>query len=609
MAVCGFCRSTLVRHDADLENLGKMAELAEDRSPFKLRFRGKYRTVGFELIGRLQLKYEHGYWNEWYARFDDGRLGWISEGSGLCYVTFEQTIKTLLPEWAAFKPGMTAKLGGKAYTVSNIELAHCVAAEGELPFQATPGYEAPAVDLRSETGFASLDYSESPPKVYLGQAATLDELIDPAAPTDTPKPTRTQARAFKCSSCGAPLSASGPDIRAVGCGHCGAVVDPKDANLAIISKSHPFTQQPKLAMGTQGKLRGRRYTVIGYLRRSTRIDGLSYYWDEYLLHSTEVGYVWLTESDGHWNLAKPVTRQPALKPGTQPVARFLDRDYKHFQRCQTEVVQVLGEFTWKVRVGETSSVDDYISPPYLLSAEWTKQELSWTMSEYLPVAEVTAAFKPTRALPEPVGIAANQPAPSSGSGRYWAGFAGFAVLALLLQFVFVTRAWEKPVWQGQLDMPLGEAKASLTTPPIRIEGERNLVIRQDANLDNRWLYSDISLVNSKTGETFRLGREVSYYHGSDSDGSWSEGSSDDEALISDVPAGDYVLEVEAETEPGKPELSNRIQLVRDVPIWSNFWILLLLLLVAPLLAWFRSHSFESQRWAQSDYASGEEDDD
>ncbi|MBL8507400.1 MAG: DUF4178 domain-containing protein, partial [Chitinimonas sp.] len=61
MAVCGFCRSTLVRHDADLENLGKMAELAEDRSPFKLRFRGKYRTVGFELIGRLQLKYEHGY--------------------------------------------------------------------------------------------------------------------------------------------------------------------------------------------------------------------------------------------------------------------------------------------------------------------------------------------------------------------------------------------------------------------------------------------------------------------------------------------------------------------------------------------------------------------
>ncbi|GAB3259682.1 DUF4178 domain-containing protein [Chitinimonas naiadis] len=607
MAVCGYCRSTLVRNDVDLENLGKMAELAEDRSPFRLRFRGLYKTVGFELIGRLQLNYEGGYWNEWYARFDDGRLGWLSEGSGLCYVTFEQAIKTILPAFDAFTVGQTAKLGGQPYTVSNIETAHCVAVEGELPFKATPGYAAPAIDLRSETGFASLDYSEMPPTVYIGEAVTLDAVIDKAAPTETPRPARAQARDFKCTSCGAPLSVRGPETLAIGCGHCGAVVDPASPTLAIVSRALEAMKQPKLALGALGKLRGKQYAIIGYLRRSTKIDGLRYDWDEYFLHSPEVGYVWLTESDGHWNLAKPVTRQPKLMPAAQPKVQFLDRTYKHFQRCQAEVVQVLGEFNWKVRIGEFVAVDDYVAPPYLLSAERSQSELTWSLSEYLPAAEVAAAFKPMKPLPEPVGIAPNQPRPGPGSGRYWAAFAGFAVFALILQFVFTATAAQKIVWQGELAVPEGQQQATLTSPPFRLDGDHNLEIRQGANLDNQWLYTDIALINQASGESFRLGREVSYYHGSDSDGSWSEGNGSDEALLASVPAGDYLLEVEAETEAGRPMLTDRIQLVRDVPIWSNFWLLLALLLIAPIWSWLRNASFETRRWAESDYASSSSD--
>jgi hypothetical protein len=606
MAVCSHCRSTLVRHDLDLENLGKMAELAEDRSPFRLRWRGRYKAAGFELIGRLQLRYDHGYWNEWYARFDDDRLGWLSEGSGLCYVTFAQALKSALPAFDAFRVGMTTRIAGTPFTVTNIEQARCVAAEGELPFRAEPGYPAPMVDLRSETRFASVDFSETPPKVYLGEAVTLDTLVDPgagSAPGEMSRPAEAQARAFQCTNCGAPLTVRSGDIQAIGCCHCGAVVDPDSPELAILSRAREKLELPRLTLGGQGKLRGCSYTIIGFLKkRGFAIDGTKFGWDEYLLHSAEAGYAWLSCSGGHWSLGKPVVHQPKVSGTIPPRARFLGRNFRHFQWYRAEVDQVLGEFTWKVKIGDDAKMDDFVAPPYLLSREQSDTEQSWTLNEYVPSAEVAAAFAPERPLPEPAGVAPNQPSPHTDNRRYWLTFAAFAALALGMQLFFTGRAARSSVWQDELIVPAGEPKGRLTSEPFRIDGERNLEIVQNTDLDNRWLYIDLSLVNRQTGETFWLGRELSYYHGYDSDGSWSEGDRDEAVLLDAVPAGEYVLEAEAETEARPSPVVARIRLVRDVPVWSSFWLLLALLAMSPLWGWLRGTHYERRRWAESDHA-------
>ncbi len=608
MAVCSHCRSTLVRHDLDLENLGTMAELAEDRSPFRLRWRGRHGTVGFELIGRLQLRYAQGYWNEWYARFDDDRLGWLSEGSGLCYVTFEHESDGAAPELPEFDDlalGMTTWYDREPFTVTNIEQARCVAAEGELPFRATPGHVAPMVDLRSEKRFASIDYGETPPRIYLGEAVTLDALVDPsasAAPSDFVQPAEAQARAFQCTNCGAPLSVRSASIHAVGCDHCGAVVDPDSPELAILSRAQRKLEAPLLPLGGQGKLRGHLYTVIGFLRRTTRIDGERHRWDEYLLHAEGAGYAWLTCSDGHWSLGKPVTQQPRIVNTSPPRARFLGRDFRHFQQSRAEVEQVVGEFTWKVKIGDTVTVDDYVAPPLVLSRERSDAELTWTLAEYVPSAEVTAAFAPARALPAPAGVAPNQPSPHTESRRHWRTFAAFAALALVMQLLVAGRAARSTVWQGMLLVPAGQQKGQLTTEPFRIDGQRNLEIVQNTNLSNHWLYIDLALINRQTGETFSIGRELSFYHGRDYDGSWTEGERDEAVLLGAVPAGEYVLEAEVETEAQADELTDRIRLVRDVPVWSSFWLLLGFLALFPLWSWLRETSFERRRWADSDHA-------
>ena len=75
LAVCGYCKSTLIRHDLNLENLGRMADLMEDASPLQLGAEGRYKNSHFGVIGRIQLRYQQGLWNEWHLLFDDRRAG------------------------------------------------------------------------------------------------------------------------------------------------------------------------------------------------------------------------------------------------------------------------------------------------------------------------------------------------------------------------------------------------------------------------------------------------------------------------------------------------------------------------------------------------------
>ena len=55
MAVCTFCKSTLVREDDALRRIGQSAELFDDHSPLALGTRGRYQGEPFLLVGRVQM--------------------------------------------------------------------------------------------------------------------------------------------------------------------------------------------------------------------------------------------------------------------------------------------------------------------------------------------------------------------------------------------------------------------------------------------------------------------------------------------------------------------------------------------------------------------------
>ena len=166
-----------MRRDLDVENVGKMAELIPDPTPLQLGVEGKYRGTHFAVAGRIQVEYPDGAWNEWFLFFDDGRTGWLGEASGTYMVSFETEVKEPLPEWKALKPEHEVKLNGRPFQVSDVRTAVVIGGEGELPFRVAGGYEARVADLRTDSeAFATLDYSDEAPRVFVGEVVEFGSL-------------------------------------------------------------------------------------------------------------------------------------------------------------------------------------------------------------------------------------------------------------------------------------------------------------------------------------------------------------------------------------------------------------------------------------------------
>lgn len=177
-AVCAYCGSMVVRHDMDLQALGKMAQLPADMSPLQLGAQGRYGKDRFVLVGRLKIAWEAGSWNEWYALFDDGRAGWLAEAQGFWMMSFAAAPPPDLPAVGAVRPGISLRLSGhRLFQVDDIKEATCVGSEGELPMKAAAGRKSTSVDLSGPGDeFACIDYAEDGARLYVGEYVEFDEL-------------------------------------------------------------------------------------------------------------------------------------------------------------------------------------------------------------------------------------------------------------------------------------------------------------------------------------------------------------------------------------------------------------------------------------------------
>jgi hypothetical protein len=177
LAVCSYCSSTLLRKDLDVERIGTMAALLEDASPLQLAATGWYRGAAFTVVGRIQVEYPDGRWNEWFLLFGDGRAGWLGEAGGTYSVSFETAAPEPLPAWGELAPGKTIVLQGRRYEVADVREATVVGGEGELPFRVGAGYPARVADLRTDDRrFATLDFSDESSRVFLGESVEFDAL-------------------------------------------------------------------------------------------------------------------------------------------------------------------------------------------------------------------------------------------------------------------------------------------------------------------------------------------------------------------------------------------------------------------------------------------------
>jgi len=171
--VCEYCKSILVRTDVDLKKVGQVADLPPNSSPIQIGTEGFYNRQAFVAVGRIIYEYDQGTWNEWHLVLNNGSA-WLSDAQDDYVVTFAAPGRKLPSEC---KVGQRYTWDNETYTVTTTTKAHYRGVEGELPFQYWDKEDVVFVDLMSTNGkFATLDYSDETPVLYLGQSVEFDDL-------------------------------------------------------------------------------------------------------------------------------------------------------------------------------------------------------------------------------------------------------------------------------------------------------------------------------------------------------------------------------------------------------------------------------------------------
>ncbi|MBK8465735.1 MAG: DUF4178 domain-containing protein [Chloracidobacterium sp.] len=612
VVVCPFCRSAIARNDRALEDLGKVAEIADSESPLKLGLKGTYKDTSFELTGRAQLRHElGGYWDEWYATFSNGWVGWLAEAQGRFYMTFYQPLPagTVLPTFNDLQLGQVVAEIPNPTPLMLQEKGHgtSLAADGEIPYKLSPGERFAYADLAGKNNaFATIDYSIDPPWVFVGTSVTLDEIgLGDAKPVQR-EARRVSTVGMGCPNCGGPLALIAPDkAERVTCPNCNSLLDVNQGNLSFFKALNPPPNQPDfaLAIGSEGTFAGDvKFKVIGAVVRSVTIEGIQYFWHEYLLYNPMVGFRWLVHSDNHWNFVESVNPADVAQNNVFGAGSTVDHNgkkYKIFQDARAVVEYVKGEFYWRVEQGESVRAVDYVSAPNMVSMEASTDEMNWSLGTYMTNDEIEKAFGIT-GLPRPWGVAPNQP--FTGQFYYTWGALPLLLLFVVAIFMIPFSGLTKIVLNQEVVLPpmtnAATAQAAFSLP-FDIKANSNVRITASAPVDNSWADLDVDLVNDQSLEVESVNIPVEYYTGSDSDGAWTEGSKSTDATLSSLPAGKYTLRVEGTWQNWQAQMPVSVKVEQGVNRGVNFICAFLLLIIVPVLGLIRKFSFETSRWKDS----------
>jgi ribosomal protein L37AE/L43A len=485
MAVCDYCKSTLVKDADSIRNIGRMSDVQEDYSAIQINTAGVIDGIGFTVVGRIQLRYDEGFWNEWYVLDDRGEGGWLSDASGQYVFTRAVDPATLplpvLPRFEQIHPGAPLDLGqapdgGRlVFIAGDVRAARCTGGQGELPFTVGSGYAARVADFHRGVEFLTLDYSDDTdaapaaapamsftapnrsagfgggavvrqggPVVYRGRGVTLDGikaqlLRDVETIKDEAGRFKGKVSNLECPSCGAAIPFSPGATSHLICPTCHATIDATSSVAEVIAAAQSI--QPlatTIALGAKATIAAVQYAVIGLMRRAEISDDGGE-WTEYLLYAPQKGFFWLVETDEGWERSDVLDAWPFWFAADQ--ALYDGATYGRLYDYQAVVKYAAGAFNWKAAVGDVTRVTEFQAGPAKLAAESNAAELTWSRS--VPVSakdlglwfgsEIDAAKLASAPASAPSSFAA------SGPGGYrrvakWLTILLFAINAIPILF-------------------------------------------------------------------------------------------------------------------------------------------------------------------------------
>lgn len=673
LVVCSHCHSAVIFDDAAARVAGKMAVLTRPQSGLYVGATGKIgKDLAFRCLGRVRYAYGRGFWDEWYLQHDGQDTSWLSEDEQTLTHDRPKRHQLTREQLQTIVPGAKLNIDGQDYWVTESDTAICEGGEGQLPFRIISGEKVPFFDLEtSERSTATLEIEpDGTVKVFAGarikpkdlhidvaQRHAGDESFATPAPesrervhygsgeavtirckhcgasnldpnlSDGPISCQSCGQSlvdggpnFPCVSCNAPISCSSPDVQSVHCPYCGtsqSVSKGKPTLLTKVAEDRSNWQQHyqlPLTLGDKAKFDGLDFMVVGYICYTEEEEGLSYSSDEYLLYNEQWGHRWLTCYETQWSLQCELETLPSVSPQE---LRHLDYHQElkidgttwiFYESGVGYLEWVQGEFPWVAEVGDRSEYIELISPPYMLVCERNETELEWSKYRYIERKELAEAFgKDVSDFPKPVGVGAAQPntsKPFYNTAR---------LLVILFAFAAGGLAFAKPgtpIKTLHFDREIFESEA--LSEPFEIEGDEVVHrIEFESQLDNEWVSLDWAVVSKDDKALFESAVDISYYHGVDHDGSWTEGSRTESQYFK-LPKGEYrilITGVGGTTEVSSPYVKVPVQVTILQDAWRALYFIVyavLFILLFVILSLLGSRH-EGKRWSHTE--DEEEDDD
>lgn len=397
MAVCEYCRATVVKEADAVRDLGKMSEVLEDYSRIQVGTAGVHGGRSFTVVGRIQLRFDAGMWNEWYLLFDDGKDGWLGDASGQYTMTTKRESGAGLPAFEDVKVTRQVDIGFGPYVASDKRVAKCTGGQGELPFKVGPGWEARVADFRRGPSFATLDYSDgTPPLLYAGTAVTLEGmkcqlLRDDEAIKASAGKYRGRIDVLQCPACGSSIRYVPGLATSCVCPNCATPLDASSPKVEVLLKGERNEGvRYTLELGATARIGGLDYRVLGAMRRE---DNEGEAWNEYLLFSPQGPFIWLVETDEGWSRSQVLDDWPTPPLPSMQAVQVDNVSWERTWVYQARVVHVAGAFNWRVQAGDMVHVAEYEHGQNGLAAEYTEEELSWSRSSPVANDQIRTWFK------------------------------------------------------------------------------------------------------------------------------------------------------------------------------------------------------------------------
>ncbi|MFT3932233.1 MAG: DUF4178 domain-containing protein [Chitinophagaceae bacterium] len=565
---------------------------------------GKFNEKSFRVLGRIRVWCSESVFNYWTILFSDGQQALLAEAYGLYSILEAIAVPDdFFLSLQNIESGHTRELiKDELFVLEKKDGCRKWELEGESgiehAFEQFKIYELASVLERRVTAFV---FSKD---VHVAYNATYLSFRDLSL--QNLRKTTPFAKEIQCKNCSTAIKLKAfPYALSFACPSCCYAHVSENGNDFTIKNKYSPNGATVLPLGAKGSIKGISYEVIGFAEKE-ELNQYHAKWREYTLYSSTEGFAFLSEYDGHWIYVRETCNAPIVSKQTDTNLEFEGEPFELYNAYNYKMVGACGEFPYNAFDNNNTRVKEYISPPEMWIMEKDgKDNLNWFLGEHINPSQLKNNFTPCNELPQQTGIGALQ---SKGYVNINKLFVATAIAVLLLLGVHLlinSGAREKMLVSTSYDFTESSDTVNVVTEKFKLDKSYgNLQFKLSGDVDNSWFSVSGTLVNADNGKEYSIEKGIEYYHGYSDGESWSEGSKQDDAYLTNIPSGKYFLQISAIRENTSLNKIGRFNLdvIYDVPSHRNLVFAIVLLLLWPVGWFYRMRYTEKQRWENSPFS-------